>query len=382
MKILQITPYFLPHTGGVEQYVFNLSKYLVKQGHQVEVITSNIPVGLKNEKIQGINIIRMKSYGEILRNPITPSSFLKDIHDFDIINVHNIYALTSFFATIKNYPIKTPLVLTHHGKAKFDSHIKNSAVRFYEMSIAKKLLNRIDCSIALTKSDADFLSTLGMKKEHIRIIPNGIDIPEFKQFHHADPPLFRESMGLKNKFVLLYVGEISDRKGIKYLIGAMAEIKNHIPHEEIALIIIGSGPELRKNQVLVKNLNLDSYISFKGRIPFSELIEFYNTSDVFILPTLSEGMPTAILEALFFNLPVITSDIPPLRESFNNLALFVPPENEKELAGQILTLANNPTYTDKINSDTKSYVEAHYSWSILAKKYEDIYQKLYHSHKK
>ena len=379
MKILQITPYFLPHTGGVEQYVFNLSKYLVKQGHQVEVITSNIPIGLKNEESNGICINRLKSYGEPLRNPIIPNILflLKKLNDYDVINIHNIYAFSSICACRGNNQIETPIVLTHHGKLQFGSFLKDNMVHFYELSIAKKILNNIDCGVALTTSDANFLSTLGMKKERIRIIPNGIDISEFENFNNLDPTMIRESFGLKNKFILLYVGEITHRKGVKYLIGAMSEIKNHISHEKIALLIIGTGPELKSISALVKKLNLEKYIFLKGRVSNLELMQYYKAASLFVLPSISEGMPTVILEAFYFNLPVITTDIPNLRDSFNDMAILVPPKNGSAIAKQVLKLVNNQEYFYKINSNTRSYVESNYSWSILSKKYENIYQKLH-----
>jgi glycosyltransferase involved in cell wall biosynthesis len=378
MKILQITPYFLPHTGGVEQYVFNLSKYLVKQGHHVEVITSNIPIGLKNEESYGICINRLKSYGEPLRNPIIPNILfsLKNLNDYDVINIHNIYAFSSIFTGINNNQIKTPMVLTHHGKLQFGSFLKDKIVHFYELSIAKKILNHIDCGIALTTPDANFLSTLGMKKERIRIIPNGIDISEFENFNNLDPTMIRESLGLKNKFTLLCVGEITHRKGVKYLIGAMSEIKNHISHEEIALLIIGTGPELKNIQALIKKMNLEKYIFLKGRVSHLELMQYYKAASLFVLPSLSEGMPTVILEALYFNLRVITTDIPNLRDSFEDMAVFVPPKNENKLADAILDefIENESRNNQKLNH--KNYVELNYSWENLSKQYEKIYQEL------
>jgi glycosyltransferase involved in cell wall biosynthesis len=74
--------------------------------------------------------------------------------------------------------------------------------------------------------------------------------------------------------------------------------------------------------------------------------------------------------------PVITSDIPALRESFSDLALFVNPKNEREIAEQVLKLVKQG-YSESRNPDTRSYVEAHYSWSVLSKKYEKIYQKIH-----
>jgi glycosyltransferase involved in cell wall biosynthesis len=372
MKILQISPYFLPHTGGVEQYVFNLSKFLVKNGHQVDVITSNCPIGPVNEKNNGMNITRLKCYGEILRNPITLDSLFitKKIEDYDVINIHNIYAFSSI--GLKKNKFDTPIVLTHHGKLKFGTFFKDHFVHFYETSVGRKILKNVNYCIALNKSDAEFLSTLGMVQEKIHIIPNGIDISTFEKVHPNDTLSPRKSHGLDNKFVVLYVGEITERKGIKYLIGAMAEIRNQISSKDIALVIIGTGPILKNMQDLVKKLDLEDYISFKGRVSFFELVEFYQTSDVYVLPSLSEGMPTAILEALFFNLPVITTDIPALKASFSDFVVFVSPESAEEIAEQILKLMVNHT----IKSDSRSYVELNYSWKILAKKYENIYQTL------
>jgi len=378
MKILQITPYFLPYTGGLEQYVFNLSKYLVKRGHHVEVITSNIPIGLKNEESNGFSITRLKSYGEPLRNPIIPNILfsLKDLNDYDVINIHSIYALSSIFAIIKNCQIKTPIVLTHHGKLQFGTFLNDIIVHFYEVSIAKKILNNINCSIALTTSDANFLSTLGMKRERIRIIPNGIDISEFESFNNLDPLLIRESYGLKNKFVILYVGVITHRKGIKYLIEAMSEIKNRISHEKIALLIIGTGPELKSIQALVKKMDLEKYIFFKCRVSNLELMRYYKAASLFVLPSLSEGMPTVILEAFYFNLPVITTDIPNLRDSFHDMAILVPPKNKSKLAAAILdTFYDNESF-NKQKLNYKKYIELNHSWEDLSKQYEKIYQNL------
>jgi len=378
MKILQITPYFLPHTGGVEKYVFNLSTCLVKQGHQVDVITSNIPAGLKNEERNGITITRLNTYGEPLRNPIVPNILfsLKEVNDYDVINIHNIYAFSSVFASIKKRQKSTPAVLTHHGKLQFGSGIKDTIVHLYEQTIAKKIVNTVDCSVALTASDAHFLSTLGMNSDNIQLIPNGLDIAEFEGFNHLDPLLCRESLGLKNKFILLYVGEITYRKGVNYLIGAMSEIKKRISPEEIAVLIIGSGPELTSIRAMVKRLDLEKYIFIKGRVANEELMQSYKAASLFVLPSLSEGMPTAILEALYFNIPVITTDIPNLRDSFKDMAILVPPKDEKRLTAAILDAFYEKESLDKQNLPFKKYVELHYSWQNLSKHYEKLYQNL------
>ncbi|MCK8519863.1 glycosyltransferase, partial [Methanoculleus sp. 7T] len=73
MKILQIVPYCLPYRGGQERYVYNLSKYLVRHGHDVEIVTSNYPYTRECETSEGIRITRHRCLARPLRNPLTPA---------------------------------------------------------------------------------------------------------------------------------------------------------------------------------------------------------------------------------------------------------------------------------------------------------------------
>ena len=115
----------------------------------------------------------------------------------------------------------------------------------------------------------------------------------------------------------------------------MSEIKKHFSPQEIALLIIGTGPELKSMQALVKKFNLEKYIFIKGKVTNLELMQYYKAASLFVLPSISEGMPTVILEAFYFNLPVIASDIPNIRNSVKDMAILVPPKNENKLAAAI-----------------------------------------------
>jgi glycosyltransferase involved in cell wall biosynthesis len=127
---------------------------------------------------------------------------------------------------------------------------------------------------------------------------------------------------------------------------------------------------------MVKRLDLEKYIFIKGRVANEELMQSYTAASLFVLPSLSEGMPTAILEALYFNIPVITTDIPSLRDSFKEMAILVPPKDEKRLTAAILDAFYEKESLDKQHLPYKKYVESHYSWQNLSKHYEKIYQNL------
>mgnify|MGYP000144326075 CR=1 FL=1 len=141
MKILQFVPYFLPYPGGQERYVYNLSKYLVKMGHEVHVITSNFPKSKKFEEIDGITVERYTLIARPLRNPIVPKFLLvpKRFKDFDIIHIHNEHAFSSMVAAYAKRNGDFPLVLTNHGQLKFGNYLADTIERAYMKTFGKKI---------------------------------------------------------------------------------------------------------------------------------------------------------------------------------------------------------------------------------------------------
>ena len=124
-------------------------------------------------------------------------------------------------------------------------------------------------------------------------------------------------------------------------------------------------------------------MEFKGRINDKrELASIYKNSDAFILPSLSEGLPTVILEAIYFGLPVISTDIGGIKEHFDDCVYLVPPNNSIKLAEAMINLlkVNNLEKAKKLSKNFKNVIESKYSWKFVADEYEKIYQKLLISH--
>jgi glycosyltransferase involved in cell wall biosynthesis len=377
MKILQVTHYFLPHSGGQEIYVNNLSKSLIALGHSVDIITSNIPKSSKFENINGINIKRLKVIAEPLRNPVIPGLLFrrKDFAQYDLINIHSLYSFSSLITVFGTRGLNIPVVLTHHGKLLFGEKWKDYLVFLYESTIGKLLLKRIDHGVCLCEMDAVYLSNLGLDKEKISVVPNGINVSEFSKYDSlvTDSTCRDDEFG--KKFVILYVGEITSRKGIEYLACAMADLSNQVSSDDIILVVVGDGPDLPRLESIVSGLSIEKYVKFKGRVSLQELIQYYKRASVFVLPSLSEGMPTVILEALFFNVPVITTRLPSLIDCFSDHVLFVDPKDSKQLAEMILAVFHNEIPINGKQSG-RTVVESKYSWESISKKYEEIYFKL------
>jgi len=151
--------------------------------------------------------------------------------------------------------------------------------------------------------------------------------------------------------------------------------------KKVICIIVGEGEDEKYFKELTEKHYLEDIIKFKGRIGDNELINLYRSSQAFILPSLSEGCPTVILEAMYFGLPVVTTNIPGIREHFKESTFLVPPRNEKKMANAILKLINSNNLRKRLSREGKKLVDNKYVWNKVSKEYEIIYESLLaHAH--
>ncbi len=258
MRILQLIYYFPPHVGGQERYVYFLSKYLVKLGHEVHVVTSNFPESKKFEKMEGIRVERHKVAFKILRNPIVPN-FLrisKKFKDFDIVHAHNehaLYSITSAYIRMRGELY--PFVLTNHGRVVFGERISDFIEKSYINIIGKRIFGSCDAIVVNSKSDKNFILSLNPNcSERVHIIPNAID-PEFLTHKLRSIKSKNYSIDISADTKLLYVGALIKRKGVEWLIRAMKSIKEEFGRN-VKCIIVGDGPDKEYFGNLVEKYDL------------------------------------------------------------------------------------------------------------------------------
>lgn len=371
MRVLQIAPHFTPYVGGLERYVYYLSRELVRAGHDVLVLTSNVPKSQKTEIIDGIKVIRHKCVAEPLRNPITPALAVprKYFRDFDIIHVHADYS----FAAIASVFLKTwfglPLVIgCHgHGHSLFGNYMADLIERFYTAIIGKAVLNRADKVIVATPSEEKFLCKLGVDEQKITIIPVGVYLETWAPYLDDDISSFDKKYHLNNKRVILVATQIIRRKGIEYLIKAMPKLIENYP--TATCLIVGDGDYKKKLEQVVSDLELTSYVQFTGLLTGRDLALAYKSAEVFVLPSLLEGQPTCVMEAFIFSKPVIATDIDGVRDYFKEVAILVPPRSSVDLASAINQVFAEKETARKLGEQGKALVESKFTWQRIV---EDI----------
>lgn len=378
MKIVQVAPYYLPHTGGIERYVHNLSRALADRGHEVTILTANVPPASPVETDGGVTVKRSTCLARPFNDPLVPSFFGlgRELAGADVLHAHNAYSCAALGAAFARKRCGVPMVLTHHGQHLFGTPLRDMVVALYRRTIERWLVSGVDQVVALSPSDAEYISAFGIEQERISVIPNAICPEDF--LSHTDESIsrFEERFQLNGRRRVLFVGQISTRKGVDVLLRAANLIVNRRNGDAPVFFVAGEGDYLDPARELARSLGVADHVRFPGRIGFTDLVSAYRSSDLYALPSFSEGMPTVILEAMFFGLPVVTTDLPCLRDNFGDHAVLVPPGDEHALARAVMGLLDDPGRCRQLSEGGQALVRSNYTWDKVVLTYERLYEQI------
>lgn len=372
MRILQVAPYFYPYVGGQERYVKNLAKALVRSGHEVEIFASDFPKGTGIERFDGIRVRRFRVLGRLFNNPISPAIFfdlLRSCKNFDIIHAHNEHGFSSLCCSFMRSNRNPPFIVTCHGQLKFDNPMKDFIERAYSKSLAVRLLGRADAVIALSTQDRKYINSLGVPSEKIRVIPNGVDLAEYN-YHRSDV----WNKALEGKRVVLFVGPILRRKGPHVLIQAIPLIVEK--HPDTVFVFAGTGNFKEEAQRLCRSLKVERHTFFTGYVPTDRLHNLYQRSDIFVLPSYSEGLPYTVLDAMAFSKPIVSTLLPCLEEYLSGLALLISPGDIKALAQSVIDLLDDVKMARELGARGRKLLETRLNWDAVVKKVLNVYSEV------
>ncbi|MEM3697188.1 MAG: glycosyltransferase family 4 protein [Candidatus Bathyarchaeia archaeon] len=375
MKVLMVTPFYYPVLGGSETQIENLSLELNAIGISTDIMTFSLnklgnplPFG-KTEKINGLTVIKIPAVNplppKLHHNKINfmvnfiPGKFAHILDEYDVIHFHNETDL-SFPAF--SYAISKPKVF----------HLRCLNVTYFIFKrnfVCRHMLKNIaDIYIAQSAYVSRLLLDLGMPKGRIRIIPNGIDTSKFK-------PGNKE----RSENTLLYVGRIEEYKGLHILLKALECVST-----PVRLSIIG--PLVRDPTYYKKVFDLINKINEKTRHKVTylgpkrpeEILEYYQTASIVVVPSLSESFGNVVLEALACETPVIASKVGGIPEIINTgeSGILVPPGDYTKLAEAIESLLNDGHVREKIGKEGRRLMVEKFSFESVVKKILDIYNEL------
>ena len=282
---------------------------------------------------------------------------------YDCIHAHWLIpqGLIAIFALlfIKSEP---PVVVTSHGGDLFG--LKGSVFNRLKRYVAQ----RSAAVTVVSHTMRDVLQELRIADSRINVIPMGVDLQKL-----FTPPVKHQATG-----VILFVGRLVEKKGLKYLIEAMPSIMGK--HSNATLKIVGDGQEKEKILERILELGIGEHVEFLGAAANETLTEIYHSSDVVVFPSVvaddgdREGFGLVLVEALGCECATIVSDLPAMRDIIRDdkSALVVPQKDSVQLAEKICLLLEDDTLRQNLGEQGRAYVLKRFDWEIITSQYKEL----------
>lgn len=362
MKILQIITSL--RTGGAEKLITDMVPLFIKEGHTVDVLLfDGIETSFKQQLLnQNIKIISL-GINTFVYNPLLIFKLIPIIKQYDIVHTHNtacqyFVAIASKFLNHKN--IK--LITTEHNTTNRRRNIH------WLKPIEKWMYKQYNSIICISdKAKENLQKYIGLNYP-IKTIYNGIDI---QKFTHATP-LNRDSLGLKDNFIICMVAGFRPQKDQDTLIRAMKRLPNNFH-----LWLIGDGERRKELEILTQKEELTNRIKFWGIR--SDIPQLLKTADIIIMSSHWEGLSLSSLEGMSSGKPFIASDVDGLHEIVNGYGILFPEGNDKALSGIILKLMTDKTLYTNIAKKCQKRAEE-FDIQKTVNYYLNAYQKILHNH--
>ncbi len=259
-----------------------------------------------------------------------------------------------------------PVIIAHeHGSAKAG----------HEIWLDRLLYRLGDAVVVPSEASKRFL----IEREHlparaVSVVYNGVDTAQFAR--HESVAVLRRALDLDPAAVLIgSVGRLSaDKGGQDSLIQALAQVRQTQP--QVGLVFVGDGPLRPDLEALAAQLGLGSTVQFTGVRP--DVARLLGALDLFVLPSLHEALPIAVLEAMAVGLPVVTTrvgGVPEVVQDGRN-GLLVPPGDSAALAAALLRLVSDPGYAATLGAAGQARVRAEFTLEAMVAQVDQLYRRL------
>jgi glycosyltransferase involved in cell wall biosynthesis len=372
MKVVHVTPFYAPVVGGVEEVVMKVAEYLVSRGYDVYVVTCNrlrhggIGSLPRYENINGVHVIRLKpdftwshgSYSSEL--PIV----LRELKP-DIVHVH-VWRHPHVFQVAK-LKRRLGFKAVLHGHAPFHKLSQlGLATWLYHRFVDTFLINYLklyDVYIALTPYEAEKVVQLGLEKDRVIIVPNGV----------SEDSCRKDSVADRDEGLVLYLGRLSKAKNVDLLVKAMVFVSKAV--SKASLILAGPDEGLAISLIkFTKKRNIR--LQYLGLVPEAVKHELYLKSYVYAFPSLYEPFGITLLEAAQHGLPsVITGFGGQHYSAPPNIASVWAKPNPADYAQGIIELLTDKNIWRKISENAMRWTQ-NFLWSRILLRYEKLYNDL------
>jgi glycosyltransferase involved in cell wall biosynthesis len=308
MRILHVSPFFAPSMGGTAQVVFQMAAHLARRGHAVTVAASDY--GSRSARFPAAGFHKVLLPSVVSRWGFYFTPFLgawidEHIAGYDLVHLHTVRTYQNIVAHRAAVRHQIPYVITAHGTLPVIIQ-RHLAKRVFDRLFGYSLRRSARRWIAVSSAEVDRFLQEGIDPEKIRLVHNGLDLDEFDCL--PDQGSFRRTLGIPEEGkIILFLGRLHRRKGIRYLLEAFAALEREFP--EWVLVIAGPDdgelPSLRRK---VRTLGLKFKVFFPGPQYGTDRLKALVDADVLAAPATQEIFGLVPFEALLCGVPVVVGN--------------------------------------------------------------------------
>lgn len=293
--------------------------------------------------------------------------------DHDLLHQHGLWSFPSAVTSVWRRKTRRPVIISPRGMLD-PWALRSSALRKRLASFAYERSNLEHASVihALNESEAASIRSYGLRNS-VAIIPNGVSLPD--EAHGLETPPW---MANDQRRVLLFLGRIHPKKGLKELLSAWALLSHQDPriNEEWRIVIAGwdDGDHLKALQVASAEAGLCSHVQFVGPAFGTDKAKALRHASAFILPSFSEGLPISVLEAWSYRLPVFMTRQCNICDAFPTGAAIEISTAPSDIAETLRTQLRSPRRLQIAGQAGRTLVETRYTWSRVVDDLSSLYE--------
>lgn len=374
MKILHTN--FLHGWGGQSNRIFIVCKGLLEKGVEVHLSAPDDSVLIEKSSHTDIKILHGLSYASGIRlHKIIPDvlKLRKYIieNKIDIVHLHG--SQDSWVGAFACVGLHNVIVLrTKHNIFPMNDNFMN------QLLYGKMIDGYVAISQAIKKQIKE---KKYIKNKPIAVIHSAVDMDQFENISDEDVIKFKNDFGItRNNFLIGAVGRLRSEKGFEYLIKSIPNVVRKFPN--VKFMIVGSGSLDADLKQLAKNTGVEDYIIFTGfRKDVPVVLKAF---DLFVMPSISEGLGTAVLEAMACGKTIIASNIGGIPDSIKHeeTGILIPSATPSEISNAIISLMNNPNLAARLSINAKNFVKENFTIENLVNGNYEFYKKLSRREKK
>lgn len=376
--------------SGVQRFILDLTDFFVNSDHKVTVVSKKNSFPLSSVRVyNSVCSSTKKSNFPSFFSKLIPEIFITSLCSFvsttittlincyvgkvKIIHAQDIF-FSGFAGMVAHKLLKIPLIVHAHGPSPYFSDYTSETTPLRSMLaqfLARIVVCNSDLVLVTDEQTRKLVKNFAGSVKVIRI-PTPVDVSVYSKTRQNKKPLLN---ACDDCLVFGTIGRLEPQKNLGFLLNAFASVKNNLGSSK--LVIVGDGSERSSLIKESDRLDLNKIVTFMGSVTENEKIKILDDLDIFLLPSVYEGCPIALLEAMAAGKTIIASDIPAIKEIIvhNHDALLVNPYDEAELKQAILLLCKRPNLRIALARHAKEKANS-YDVNVVFDQLEKFYEKL------